>query len=122
LLAGLARAPRTGLSGPRARVAELAEDLAQLVVDGLQRCRVLIQWQLPEPVKARDGLVHASVTGGVRRPRWRPVGHSRFHRAGLAGWHSVGSFRIHALDFALALPLARPRTGPYRAWLLLVSA
>jgi hypothetical protein len=75
LLAVLARAPGPGLGGPRAGVAELAEDLAELVVDGLQHRRVLIEGQFPEPVQACHGLVDAGVPRGLRGLRWHPRRH-----------------------------------------------
>jgi len=75
LLTALARAPGAGLGGPRARVAELAEDLAQLVVDGLQHRRVLVEGQFPKPVQACHGLVNAGVPRGLRGRRWHPRWH-----------------------------------------------
>jgi hypothetical protein len=76
-------------------------------VDRFQHRRVVIERQVPEPVKSRDGLVHAGVAGRLRGLQRRPgclSGRAGWH----PGWHPVGSFPIHVLDFALALPPARP--------------
>ena len=66
--AGLARAHGAGRSRP-ARVAELAEDLAQPVVDGLKDGRPLGQVHVLKRGEPADGRVDARVTGGgERRP------------------------------------------------------
>ena len=61
--AGLARAHGAGRSRP-ARVAELAEDLAQPVVDGLKDGRPLGQVHVLKRGEPADGRVHPGVTGG----------------------------------------------------------
>lgn len=49
----------------RAGLAQLAEDLAELVVDRLQRRRLLLQRPLAERGQAGDGFVDARVAGGA---------------------------------------------------------
>ena len=61
--AGLARAHRAGRSRP-ARVAELAEDLAQPVVDGLKDGRPLSQVHVLKRGEPAYGRVDPGVTGG----------------------------------------------------------
>jgi hypothetical protein len=71
LLAAPARLTRThgaGRSRP-ARVAELAEDFAQPVVDGLEDGRPLGQVHVLKRGEPADGRVHPGVTGaGENRP------------------------------------------------------
>jgi hypothetical protein len=62
--AGLARARGAGGSRPT-RVAELAEDLAQPVVDGLKDGRPLGQVHVLKRGEPADGRVHPGVTGGA---------------------------------------------------------
>ena len=61
--AGLTRAHRAGRSRP-ARVAELAEDLAQPVVDSLKDGRPLGQVHVLKRSEPAYGRVHPGVTGG----------------------------------------------------------
>jgi hypothetical protein len=79
LLATLARPRRTGTAG----IAELAEDLAELVVDRLQYGRVLVERRLAQGGQPGDGLVNARVPGGRG---WGPE------------W-----FGVHEVDCALGL-------------------